>query len=271
MSPKISIVTPCRNHAPFIRETIESILSQDYPNLEYIVIDGGSTDGSAEIIREYESHLTYFVSEPDTGHGNALNKGFARSSGEIMAWLNSDDKYMPKSLQTVADIFDQHSDVDWLTGTNGWWNDRGVMIRSANNYKNAVDFIRGDFTWIQQESTFWRRRLWQMAGGAINEQYKLMVDGELWTRFFLHAELYHAHCILSGYRSHGDNRALHNYDTCLSEMRQAINDLRPQLNMKARARYPVLDYLNGQWVQRFIKAPTYPEVIARKVLHRISR
>jgi glycosyltransferase involved in cell wall biosynthesis len=271
VATKISVITSCFNHAPFIRETIESILSQNYPDLEYIVIDGGSTDGSAEIIREYESRLSYFVSEPDRGHGHALNKGFEKSTGEIMAWLNSDDKYMPKSLQTVADIFDQHQDVEWLTGTNGWWNDRGVMIRAANNYKNAADFIRGDFAWIQQESTFWRRSLWEKSGAWINETYKFMVDGELWTKFFLYAELYHAHCILSGYRSHGDNRALHNYDACISEMQQAINHLRPQLYLKARPRYPVLDYVEGQWVQNFIKSPSYPEVMARKVLRRIGR
>ncbi len=91
--PKISIVTPSFNHAQFLEETILSVITQNYPNLEYVIIDGGSTDGSVDIIKKYEKHLTYWVSEPDNGHGDALNKGFAKSTGEIMAWINSDDKY----------------------------------------------------------------------------------------------------------------------------------------------------------------------------------
>jgi len=253
-SGRITIVTPCFNHVRFIRATIESVLSQNYSNLEYIVIDGGSTDGSAEIIKEYEPRLSFFVSEKDTGHGNALNKGFKRSTGEIMAWLNSDDKHMPRALQTVATIFQQHPDVNWIVGTNGWWNDQGTMVSTINVFKNLHDFLSGDFAWIQQESVFWRRSLWEKAGGTINEDYKLMVDGELWTRFFLHDELYHAHCLLSGYRMHSANRAAQRYSECVSEMRRAIDAVRPEA-LKVAARrsnaYPTLiyDHRRGIWTK----------------------
>jgi glycosyltransferase involved in cell wall biosynthesis len=93
--PKISIITPSFNQAQFLDATVQSILSQNYPNLEYIIIDGGSTDGSLEIIKKYEKHLHFWCSEPDAGQYDAINKGFAHSTGEIMAWLNSDDMYCP--------------------------------------------------------------------------------------------------------------------------------------------------------------------------------
>src|SRR3954451_4058140 len=102
--PSISIVTPSFNQAPFLAETIESVLGQNYPNLEYVIIDGGSKDGSVDIIRRYEKHLAYWVSEKDKGAADAISKGFARATGDILAYLNSDDVYLPGSLQTVAGV-----------------------------------------------------------------------------------------------------------------------------------------------------------------------
>jgi glycosyltransferase involved in cell wall biosynthesis len=225
---KISIVTPSFNQGQFVRATIESVLGQGYPNLEYIVVDGGSTDGSVEIIREYADRLHYFISEEDNGHADALNKGFRQSSGEIMAWLNSDDLYHPWTLRTVAEIFGQHPSVEWIVGTQAFWSDRGVLLRSNNRYINLQDYVNGDFQWIQQESVFWRRSLWERAGASLNESYGLMVDGELWTRFFPLAELWHVHALLSGYREHGGNRARAMMDFCLAEMTRAISVMRVQ-------------------------------------------
>ena len=243
---KISIVTPSFNQAGFIEETIQSVLGQNYPNLEYIVIDGGSMDGSAEIIRRYAPHLRHFVSEPDSGHGNALNKGFAHATGEIMGWLNSDDKYLPWTFRTVSEIFEQFPDVNWITGTTAWWNDKGAMTGARNVYKNIHDYLRGDFRWIQQESVFWRRTLWERAGGYVDESYKLMVDGELWTRFFPLDEFWHAHCILSGYRVHKANRAASRMNECIDEMQRAIYAMRAKLDpasLEAKEKdYPVLAY-----------------------------
>lgn len=243
--PRISIVTPSFNQVDFVRETLDSVLFQNYPDLEYIVIDGGSTDGSANVISAYEDRLSYFVSEPDSGHGDALNKGFAKTTGDIMAWLNSDDKYMPWTLRTVANIFLQHPDINWIVGTNGWWNDQGALVESRNVYKNIHDFMRGDFQWIQQESVFWRRSLWERAGAHINTNYKLMVDGELWTRFFALDELHHVHALLGGYRMHGTNRAQQYYHQCLSEMQEAIADMKKMDLTQALVRpndYPILIY-----------------------------
>ncbi len=224
--PKISIVTPSFNQAPFVEETIKSVLDQNYPNLEYIVIDGGSTDGSVDIIKKYQSRLSYFVSEPDSGHGNALNKGFARSSGEIMAWLNSDDKYCPWTFQTVAEIFETFPFIHWITGLHGKWSDRGSLIEARGIYKNAFDFLDGNYGWIQQESVFWRRGLWERVGGYIDENFKFMVDGELWSRFFLNEGLWHLHGVLGGYRVHKDNRAKHRRENCIAEMERVVGQMR---------------------------------------------
>lgn len=225
----IAIVTPSFNQAPFIEETIRSVVDQQYPEIQYVVIDGGSTDGSQDIIESYSNQLHFYTSEPDRGHAHALNKGFAETDCEIMAWINSDDIYTPKALQTVARIFDQFPEVDWITGFNGLWNKEGIMTTAQRNPKNIYDYLTNKHRWIQQESTFWRRSLWEKAGGYIDENQKYMVDGELWCRFFQHAELYSVDAILGGYRIHDQNRALQQADECHQEMLSIINAMRKGL------------------------------------------
>jgi hypothetical protein len=224
--PRISIVTPTYNGARFLGHAMHSVLAQAYPNLEYIVIDGGSTDGSREMIEREAARLAHWVSEPDQGHAHALNKGFARSTGEIMGWLNGDDLYPAWSLRTVAEIFAAHPEVQWITGVNAWWDAAGRMTAARENLKNKYDYLAGRYAWIQQESTFWRRSLWDAAGGRLDEGYRYMVDGELWTRFFLHAPLHHVDCVLGGFRSWGENRSTQHLDECHEEMRRAIEVMR---------------------------------------------
>lgn len=223
--PTISIVMPSLNSERYIGEAIESVLTQNYPNLEFIVIDGGSTDNTKNIIQRYEKYLAYWISEKDNGHCHALNKGFSRSTGTIMAWLNSDDKYVPGAFSTVAEVFSQFPDVHWLVGKNSWWNKAGQQTGQKYVYKNIYDYLLGDYKWIQQESVFWRRTLWEKAGSHINEDYTLMVDGELWTRFFLEDDLWHLDAVLGGYRVHDTNRAALFMDRVLMEMERAIEEL----------------------------------------------
>jgi glycosyltransferase involved in cell wall biosynthesis len=216
--PRISLVTPSFNQAKFLGETIESVLFQHYPNLEYVVIDGGSTDESTNILRAHESRLSSWVSEKDAGQYDALNKGFARTTGEVMAWLNSDDKYTPWALATVGDVFAQLPQVQWLTTLLPLhWDARGLPVRCkpVQGGFSRTGFLRGDYlppvgswggTFIQQESTFWRRSLWEKAGGKVDASLQLAGDFELWARFFEHADLYGVELPLGGFRVHGEQK-----------------------------------------------------------------
>jgi len=242
--PSISIVTPSLNQAAFLDETIQSVLSQKYPRLEYVVIDGGSTDGSVEIIKNSSQHLHYWVSEEDDGHGHALNKGFAHTSGEILAWINSDDKYMPWTFEVVGEIFTLFPHVNWIVGFNAWWSSKGFLTSAVRNPKNVYDMLLGNYRWIQQESVFWRRSLWEKAGGRINQDFNFMVDGDLWCRFFLLDELYSVDCILSGYRVHSTNRAKDHYAQCLAEMERTIATMKSKCPQNVLQTYSTLKAVN---------------------------
>jgi len=227
-SPKISIVTPSYNQGEFLEETILSILTQNYPNIEYIVIDGGSKDESVGIIRKYEDRIAYWHSEHDAGQYDAINQGLAKSTGEIMAWLNSDDKYTPWAFSVVAEIFSTYPEIEWLTTLYPLRIDkRGRVVNcSYIGGFNRRSFFRGANlpmkTWharsfIQQESTFWRRPLWERSGGHIDASLKLAADFELWARFFQYADLYSVATPLGGFRKHEKQKTSNYMDEYLTE------------------------------------------------------
>ena len=238
--PKISIVTPSFNQAKFIEATIASVVCQNYPNLQYIVIDGCSHDGTQDVLKKYENQISYWVSEPDQGHGDAINKGFKMSDGEIMGWINSDDMLTPWSLHTIAEIFTKFPHVNWIQGYNSWWNIHGQMTHAKRNPKNIYDYLTLNYGWIQQESVFWRRSLWEKAGGYVSsDHFKFMIDGELWSRFFLVDKLYSLDCVLAGFRSHGNNRGDLNHAACILEMNKLVSIMKqkcsPEINKTANA------------------------------------
>lgn len=201
---KISIITPSYNQAEFLEETILSVLSQNYPNLEYIIIDGGSTDGSLEIIKKYEKQLKYWHSRPDKGQYWAINEGFKLATGQIMGWINSDDKLHEQSLFKINRQFLEHPDYEWITGRPTAWNEDGTLkfISDQLPQWNLARILNKEYkkAFIQQESTFWRRSLWDKAGGYISTESQLIGDFELWMRFFKSAELHTVDEILGGYR-----------------------------------------------------------------------
>ena len=214
---RIALVTPSYNQAAFLEATLESVHCQDYPDLEHIVIDGGSSDESTTIIERFASKLAYWVSEPDNGQYDALNKGFAHSTGEIMGWLNSDDLHLPWTLQTVAWIFDTLPDVEWISTRYPMRVDEQgrTLATSFINGFNKPAFMQGAHSsnpwslgWIMQEGTFWRRSLWERTGNYLDTQYKLAADFELWARFYQQAPLYGVDVSLAQFRIQSEQTQL---------------------------------------------------------------
>jgi glycosyltransferase involved in cell wall biosynthesis len=223
MSLKISIVTPNYNQGDFLERTIVSVLAQGYDNLEYIIIDGGSTDNSVSIIKKYESRLAYWVSEEDGGMYDAINKGFARSTGDILGWLNSDDILFPGSLKTVDEAFSSLSSVHWITGMPASIDeqDRIISFQPVQSW-SRLKILAGQYKWIQQESTYWRRTLWDKAGGRLDPGYSLAGDFELWTRFFRYEDLHSIHISMAGFRKRSQHqKSLEN----LGEYRAQVVDI----------------------------------------------
>lgn len=207
--PRISLVTPNYNGAEFLESALQSVARQRYPNLDHVVVDGASTDGSAGIIEKWRAQLATVICERDRGHADALNKGFSASDGEIMGWINSDDVLMPGALDCVARIFQQRPDVEWITGRPSSMDERGeVRWIGPQRRWSRLRFLSGDNKWIQQESTFWRRSLWRRAGGALDLRYEVANDFELWARFFRYAELYSVDRLLGCFRVRQGQRSI---------------------------------------------------------------
>jgi glycosyltransferase involved in cell wall biosynthesis len=201
-APLFSIVVPSFNQADFLEQTISSILDQAYPRLELIIVDGGSTDHSVDIIRKYSDHLKWWVSEPDSGQAEAINKGMRRASGEILAWLNSDDMLMPGCLFRVARFFAGHPRIDVVYGHRVLINEAGLdvgrWILPAHD-----NLILSYADYIPQETMFWRKRIWDASGGSVDEGFQFALDWELIVRFLnAGARFYRIPAFLGQFRIH---------------------------------------------------------------------
>jgi len=204
---KITIVTPVLNGAQFIRETVDSVLAQrgDF-ELEYIVRDGGSTDGTLDILREYGGRVRV-VSAKDGGPAAAINAGMAEATGDILAWLNADDVYESGALQKVADFFLRHPQKKWCYGRCGIMDENGREIRRPVTwYKNLIGWTYSRNlllceNYINQPATFWRCELWQ-ACGSLSMEYKAAFDYDLWLRMAEIGRPAHLHARLARFRRH---------------------------------------------------------------------
>ena len=200
MPPKISIVTPSFNQGQFLEETICSVLDQEYANLEYIVIDGGSSDESVDIIRKYEKHLAYWESEKDRGQVHAINKGLARTTGDIFAYINSDDVYRPGAFATVADYFTQQPNAEWVCGdTEMFGEGYATEIIQAVVPKSAAHCLSWDYK-APQPGHFWKRKL---MGDGFDEDWRYDFDHDLYVRLLLAGhKCEHIPQTFAGYRLH---------------------------------------------------------------------
>ena len=209
--PKISIITPSFNQGKFIEQTIRSVLDQGYPNLDYIVVDGGSTDHTPEILKRYEQHLTW-TSEPDLGQANAINKGLRKASGEVVAYLNSDDLYLPGTLHAVGSYFMEHPQANWLSGTCRNIDENGHEIRQfIRHYKNfwlrlANYRVLLILNFIAQPATFWRRSVMQDAG-LLDETLHYTLDYEYWLRIGQRHKLHVLKIDLAAFRLHAASKS----------------------------------------------------------------
>ena len=183
--PKISVIVPSFNQAKYLELTLRCIFGQSYPNLELIVIDGGSKDDSPEIIRKYEKHIKFWCSEPDGGQTQGLIKGFAHATGEIQCFLNSDDLFEPGVLLEVGNYFNAHPDADAVYGNALWIDFEGKPIRPQKEIPFSRFIFLYTYNYIPGMSMFWRRRIYDKAGG-LNPNFQLAFDADLWMRFSDH-------------------------------------------------------------------------------------
>jgi glycosyltransferase involved in cell wall biosynthesis len=210
-------VTPSFGQGHFLERTLYSVVNQNYPALEYVVQDGGSTDETTVVLRRYEDSLLHWVSEPDDGQGDAINRGFAHTTGEIMAYLNSDDLLLPGALAYVARYFTAHPDVDVVYGNR-------MMIDEHDGHIGSLVLPRHDdeeltlLDFVPQETLFWRRSAWEAAGGQIDASLRFAIDWDLLLRFRESgAKIVRLPRFMGAFRVHDEQKTATWYDECLIE------------------------------------------------------
>lgn len=252
--PKISIVTPSYNQGRFLERTILSVLNQGYPDLEYIIFDGGSSDNSIDIIKKYEKHLSCWKSEPDEGQSDAISKGFDMATGDILAWINSDDVYWPGAFDYIGRFFAKHPDLDVIYGDSFTIDEDDNLLRETRSVKFSPTAFKTMSFSLHQASIFWRRDIYKRSSG-VNKSLHLTMDRDLWFQFFqLGARFRHVPRTLSCYRAHPDTKTSQSspelkrlIDECIKE-RFNIDpkSMRFRLTRKVmRARTLLLHILNG--------------------------
>ena len=216
--PTVSIVTPSFNQARYLEATIQSVLGQDYPRIEYILVDGGSTDGSLEIIKKYSARLAWWVSAKDRGQTDAINKGFARASGDILAWINSDDTYEPGAVSAAVKYLQAHPEVGMVYADCNYTDEEGRVIGRFPAAQTDLPRLRRGYVHIPQQTMFFRADLWKQVG-PLDPSFYFAMDYDLWTRLAARAELkYLAGQTWANFRIHTSGKTIAADDRCWPEM-----------------------------------------------------
>jgi glycosyltransferase involved in cell wall biosynthesis len=213
---RVSIITPVFNGAAFIEQTIQSVLDQTYPHVEYIIVDGGSTDGTLEIVQKYRNRIAVVISERDHGLWDAVNKGMRAATGDILAFLGSDDLLMPWGVNCVVEYFSRIPSCEWLTGVPTLFDTKGNMVWVApvvphyrRQWISKRYYTSRGLGPMQMESIYWKRGLMErtlLDGGKVfDDTLKAAADIDLWCRFAKHAELYQIGTVIAGWRKHSTN------------------------------------------------------------------
>lgn len=199
--PRITIIMPSFNQAAFIEEAIQSVLAQKYPNLEFIILDGGSTDGSKEIIERYSNYLTYWYSKPDNGQTDALIQGFQRATGELLGWVNSDDILMPNTLQNAAFLYNKNPNIGILFGDYVLIDEYSMIRQCKRVPKKGVSWFAEHGYWVfNSTGALFSRKAYEMVGGLHPDLYYVM-DADLYMRMLFKRVRYkHLGCYVGGFR-----------------------------------------------------------------------
>jgi glycosyltransferase involved in cell wall biosynthesis len=215
--PLVSIVTPSFNQAQFLEQTILSVLGQDYPHIEYLIVDGGSTDGSLEIIQRYVPRLAWWVSEADQGQTDAINKGFNHAQGDILAWLNSDDTYQPGAIGQAVDYLQSHREAGMVYGDANLIDANGDIIGKFPARQTDYRRLRRGYAHIPQQASFFRASLWKQVG-PLDPTFYFAMDYDLWVRLARISELHYRPDLWANFRLHGSGKSVLADNRCWPEM-----------------------------------------------------
>jgi glycosyltransferase involved in cell wall biosynthesis len=221
--PKISIVTPSYNQAHFLEETIKSLIDQNYPNLEYIIIDGGSTDNSVEIIKKYEKYITYWISERDKGQTDAIIKGLIKSTGEIFAWQNSDDRYLPGTFNYVNQVFSSNPQIDLLFGGWNFINEDGRFLVTRHLRRFSLMRLRAGSMIPPQPAVFFRTNAIKKVGN-LNIIKSHVMDYDLYVRIARTDNVLLIDRVLGDFRIHERSKTVSDYPSQLKELIETRRD-----------------------------------------------
>lgn len=237
--PLVSIVTPSFNQAPFLEATIRSVLAQDYPRVEYTVIDGGSEDGSLAILERYSTRLASWVSEPDRGQSDAINKGLRQAGGEIVAWLNSDDLYMPGTICAAVEALTHHPEAG-MVYADGLLIDREGRLLDRHKYGrySLLDLLC--FEVLLQPTVFMRRSVLE-AVGYLSDEYDLILDHELWVRIASSYPIVHVQGFWAAERTYPEAKTIASAAAFADEARRLLE--------WARTRAAFAPVVNDHWDQ----------------------
>lgn len=231
--PRVSIVTPSYNQGHFIEETIRSVLLQGYPDLEYIVIDGGSSDFSSRLIRKYEAWLSYWVSEPDRGQTEAIKKGWSRATGDILAYINADDSYLQGAVSTAMDAFCARPDAGMVYGTAVIVDDAGSELRAWQAQPFDLRHMLTVGSIVPQPSTFFSATALERVG-SLNDEWQMIMDYELCIRLGMR---YPAICVprtLARFRAHDESKSRLRFEAMANELTRFVRAFAPD-GMSPRA------------------------------------